>query len=161
VKWADFEAAAPELAELAREAFEEEHLSILGTIRRDGWPRVSPCEVYFVDGDLMLGMMRNSLKAQDLRRDSRITVVNGQASRIPKRGDIKLYGRAIEVTDPGQREQYGQTIYAAIDWRPEEPFPLFAVDVESASYIAFGDQRRLLRWTPERGTEALRHPDET
>jgi hypothetical protein len=160
VKWSDFEQAAPEIASLARDAFEEEHLAILGTIRRDGWPRISPCEVYFVQGELMLGMMRNSLKARDLWRDARITVVNGQESRIPKRGDVKLYGRAVEVTDPALRELFGRTIYAAIEWRPEEPFPLFAVDIQSASYIAFGDQRRLLRWSPQTGTETLRHPDE-
>jgi hypothetical protein len=159
VKWADFLDAAPELGELAREAFEAEHLAILGTIKGDGWPRISPCEVYFVDGELMLGMMRNSLKAHDLRRDPRITVVNGQEARIPKRGDVKIYGRAHEVADPGMRERYGETIYAAIDWRPEDPFPLFSVDILSASYIAFGSKRRLLRWTPESGTEELRHPD--
>jgi hypothetical protein len=161
VKWSDFERAAPQIASLAKTAFEEDHLSILGTIKRDGWPRISPCEIYLVEGELMLGMMRDSLKARDLWRDSRITVVNGQASRIPKHGDVKLYGRAVEVSDLQLRERYGETIFEAIDWRPEEPFPLFAVDIQFASFISFGDQRRLLRWSPQNGTEQLRHPDET
>ena len=43
MKWSDFAEAAPELAALAREAFDEQHLSILGTLRANGWPRVSPC----------------------------------------------------------------------------------------------------------------------
>jgi hypothetical protein len=160
VKWAEFAAAAPEMAALGREAFEEQHLAILGTIRQDGWPRISPCEVYFVDGELMLGMMPNSRKSHDLRRDDRITVVNGQAERIPKRGDFKVYGHAIEVADAGQRDRYGQTISAAIDWRPSEPFPLFAVDIESCGYISFGSDRKAMRWTPEAGLQRLRHPDE-
>jgi hypothetical protein len=160
VNWQEFEAAAPELAALGREAFEDQHLCILGTLRADGRARVSPCEVYFVSGELMLGMMRDSRKSFDLRRDARITVVSGQEQRIPTHGDFKIYGRAIEVTDPAQREAYGQTIFAAIDWRPEEPFPLFAVDIESAGYISFGQGRRALRWTEGSGLERIAHPDE-
>jgi hypothetical protein len=160
MKWHEFEAAAPELAALGKAAFEGQHLSILGTLRADGWPRVSPCEIYFVTGELMLGMMRNSRKSFDLRRDARITVVNGQGERIPKFGDFKIYGRAIEVTDATQREAYGQTIFAAIGWRPEEPFPLFSVEIESAGYISFGEGRRALRWTPKGGLERIAHPDD-
>jgi hypothetical protein len=160
MNWQEFESAAPELAALGRAAFEEQHLCILGTLRADGWARVSPCEVYFVGPDLMLGMMRDSRKSFDLRRDPRITVVNGQAERIPRHGDFKIYGRAVEATDPQMREAYGQTIFAAIDWRPEEPFPLFAVDIERAAYISFGEGRRVLRWTRAGGLERLRHPDE-
>jgi hypothetical protein len=160
MNWRELELAAPELAALGKAAFDEHHLCILGTLRADGWPRVSPCEIYFVGGELMLGMMRNSRKSLDLRRDARITVVNGQAERIPRFGDFKIYGRAIEVTDAGQRDAYGQTIFAAIGWRPEEPFPLFAVDIESCGYISFGEGRRAMRWTRERGLERLRHPDE-
>ena len=159
MRWDEFAASAPELAALGHEAFEEQHLSVLGTLRRDGWPRLSPCEIYFVEGELMLGMMRNSVKAGDLLRDDRITVVNGQAERIPRRGDFKIYGRASEVTDARLRDRYGETIYAAIEWRPEEPFPLFAVDIVSVSYISFADDRRAMRWSVQGGFQALRHPD--
>jgi hypothetical protein len=161
VNWQEFESAAPELAALGKAAFEENHLCIMGTLRADGWPRVSPCEIYFVGGVLMLGMMRNSRKSMDLRRDARITVVNGQAERIPRFGDFKIYGRAIEVTGADQREAYGQTIFAAIGWRPEEPFPLFSVDIENCGYISFGKGRRALRWSRAGGLERLTHPDES
>ena len=36
MNWADFAKAAPELAALGREAFEEQHLSVLVTLRLDG-----------------------------------------------------------------------------------------------------------------------------
>ncbi len=160
MNWAAFAAAAPELAELGLEGFREQNLCLLGTIRADGWPRISPTEVYFVDGELMLGMMVDSTKVRDLRRDPRLTVMTPQCDREAKRGDFKLYGRVVEVTDPAAREHYGETIFAAIGWRPEEPYPLYAVDVDSASYISFGEQHRLLRWSPERGVERLRHPDD-
>lgn len=160
MKWGDFEAAAPEFAALGRAAFDEQHLSILGTLRADGWPRVSPCEIYFVGDELMLGMMPNSRKALDLRRDSRITVTNGQAERIPKRGDFKLYGRALEIFDQPRRDALADAQEAVIDWRPTDPFHVFSVDIESAAYISFGEGRRVLRWTPRGGLERLAHPDD-
>jgi hypothetical protein len=160
MRWRAFARAAPEIATLAREAFEEQHLCTLATLRSNGWPRISPNEVYFVGGQLLLGMMPGSRKARDLLRDPRITVVNGQADRIPARGDVKLYGRAIEVRDPGLRERFADAQEAAIGWRPPEPFHLFALDVASAGYISFGEGRRMLRWSADRGVERLRHPED-
>lgn len=159
MNWHEFETAAPELAALGRAAFEERHMCTLGTLRADGWPRVSPCEVYFVGDELMLGMMPNSRKALDLRRDPRITVTNGQTERIPKRGDFKLYGRAIEIFDQPQRDALADAQEAVIDWRPTDPFHVFAVNIESAAYISFGEGKRLLRWTPAGGEERPKHPD--
>jgi hypothetical protein len=160
MRWQDFADAAPELATLGRQAFEEQHLCLIGTNRADGWPRVSPNEVYIVDGELLLGMMPGSRKAIDLRRDPRITIVNGQTERIPPRGDSKLYGHAHEIADPTLRERFADTQEAAIGWRPTGDFPLFAVDILRAAYISFGQGRRLLRWSVERGTEELPHPDD-
>jgi hypothetical protein len=160
MKWQDFAEAAPELAALGREVFDEQHLCILGTLRRDGWPRISPCEVYLVEAQLMLGMMPDSRKALDLRRDPRVTVVNGQAERIPKRGDFKLYGRATEIFDKPTRDRLADAQEAAIDWRPTDPFHVFSVDILSAAYISFGEEHTVLRWSPERGLERMRHPDD-
>ncbi len=58
------------------------------------------------------------------------------------------------------RQAYSDATAARIDWRPEEPYHLFAVDIESAGYISFGSDRRLLRWSPATGLEVLRPPDE-
>jgi hypothetical protein len=160
MKWKDFAARAGELAELGMEGFHEQNLCLIGTLRADGWPRISANEVYFVDGELLLGMMPDSRKSHDLTRDPRITVMTPQCDREAKRGDFKIYGRVREVTDADQRERFAQTQYEAIQWRPEEPYPLYAVDVESASYISFGDRRRLLRWSAASGVEQPRHPDD-
>ena len=160
MKWADFEAAAPELSSLGRAGFGEQNMCLIGTLRADGWPRISAQELYVVDGELLLGMMRRSRKSVDLERDSRITVMTPQAEREPTHGDFKLYGRAADVTDPALREAYGQTIFDAIGWRPREPYPLWSVDVDSATYISFGDHHRLIRWTSAGGVEELQHPDD-
>ena len=160
MRWAAFEAAATELAALGMAGFREGGLCLLGTLRSDGWPRISPNEAYFVDGDLMLQMMRASRKAADLERDPRLTVMTPQCDREAGRGDFKLYGRAVSIVDTEVRRKVGQAIFDTIGWRPLEPFPLYAVEVETASYIEFTDERRLLRWSEAGGLERLVHPDD-
>ncbi len=160
MKWSEFAASAPQLAALGNEGFAEQNLCLVGTLRADGWPRISPNEIYFVDGELMLGMMPRSKKALDLQRDPRLTVMNPQCDREAKRGDFKLYGRAVEVTNAGMRKRFADVQEAAINWRPTDPFPLYTVDIENAGYISFGERRRLLRWSRDRGVVRLRHPDD-
>jgi Pyridoxamine 5'-phosphate oxidase len=160
MKWSAFAAAAPDLAALGIEGFRLQNLCLLGTLRSDGWPRISPNEVYLVDGELLLGMMPGSRKVRDLDRDARLTVMTPQCDRAATRGDFKLYGTAVPVTEPGLRERYAATIFDAIGWRPTEPYPLFRVEIGRAAYISFGEGRRLMRWSGSRGTETLRHPDD-
>ena len=161
MNWQEFLKAAPQIGALADEAFNDEHLAILGTLRANGWPRISPCEVYFVEGEMLLGMMPDSAKALDLRRDARISVVNGQEHREPKRGDIKLYGTAREIprAQGRLRGRFADAQEAAIGWRPPDDIPIFAVEIESAAYISFGPGKRYLRWSPARGEQELPHPE--
>jgi hypothetical protein len=160
VNWLEFEAAAPELAALGMAGFRAQNLCLIGTLRADGWPRISPNEVYFVGGELLLGMMRDSFKSKDLERDSRITVMTPQCDREAKLGDFKVYGRAVPVADAKRRAGYSDVVFEAIDWRPTEPYPLLRVEIERAAYISFGEAHRLLRWDAARGLEQLRHPDD-
>jgi hypothetical protein len=157
--WREFAAAAPELAKVAEDRIDATGILLLGTIRADGRPRISPCEPYVVDGELLLGMMWRSKKALDLLRDPRITVATPRADREGADGDLKLYGRVVEVEDTERRQAYSDATWARIQWRPTEPFHLFEVGIESAGFISFGTDRRLMRWSPEGGVEVLPHPD--
>ena len=113
-----------------------------------------------VDGELMLGMMRQSRKARDLLRDPRLTLATPQIEREPTHGDLKLYGLAAEVLDPQRRRALEDVQEAAINWRPKEPYHVFSVDILRAGFISFGKQHRLIRWSTDSGTEVLRHPDD-
>jgi hypothetical protein len=42
MRWSEFEVACPEIADLARERSEKDQIVLVGTIRRDGSPRISP-----------------------------------------------------------------------------------------------------------------------
>jgi hypothetical protein len=160
MNWDGFAQVAPELAAVGLERFDTTGLGLVGTLRKDGSPRISPCEVFVVDGELLLGMMWRSNKAVDLLRDPRLTVHSATCNRDGAEGDFKLYGRAVDVSDPALRKRYADALEAKIQWRPSEPYHLFAVDVATAGYISFGDDRRAMRWTPDGGPEHLRHPDD-
>ena len=159
MNWEAFAAAAPELASVGDKRFEATGLCLMGTLRRDGFPRISPVEPYLVEGELLLGMMHRSLKALDLLRDPRLTIMTAQCDREAAGGDLKLYGRAVDVGDADMRIAYGDATEARIDWRPDEPFHLFSVDVESAGYITFGDNPVAIRWSAGDTVGRIRHPD--
>lgn len=160
MNWRSFSEAAPDLAAMAERKFEESGLCLIGTLRRDGWPRISPVEPYVVEGELLLGMMWQSQKAIDLLRDPRVVVHTTQCDREAAGGDVKLYGHARELADKEWKTRYGDATQARIDWRPDGPFHLFAVDVETAGFISFGDEARVLRWSARRGVQEIPHPDE-
>ena len=143
MRWDAFEDACPEIAEIARERFALDQLVMLGTIRRDGSPRVSPCECDFGAGRLFVSMMWRSKKALDLLRDPRIVVHSVTSNKEGTDGDVKIYGRAIDERDPEVREAFREAIRTRMDWAPEEPdYHCFSVDVSGAGYVRFGDAAR-------------------
>src|SRR5205823_6929328 len=66
MRWAGFESAAGALGTQARARLEQHGFVLLGTVRRDGTPRISPVEVHLVGGELMLALIAGSLKARDV-----------------------------------------------------------------------------------------------
>ena len=156
MRWDEFAAECPELAQLGEERLRAKELCLVGTLRKNGYPRISPVEPEFVDGELMLGMMWRSPKALDLLRDPRLVVHSVVSERSGEEGDFKLYGRAVPIDDPARRSAYRAAIKARIDWEPDEPnFHVFAVDAESAGFVTFAEPRYGLAWDPEARVAAL------
>src|SRR3979409_111310 len=108
VSWAEFATEAPELAELGAARFDTSGLCLVGTLRRDGWPRISPVEPLIAHGQVYLGMMPHSTKALDLRRDPRCAVHSTTSDKAGTEGDFKLYGHGIASTAPGEAGRYGE-----------------------------------------------------
>lgn len=147
--WNDFAAAAPELASTGLERIDKAGLVLVGTIRKDGYPRISPVEPIINEGRLYLGMMYRSTKALDLYREPRCLVHSVVASRDGADGEFKLYGRARPITEADERERYCVALFEKIGWRPEGDFDLFAVDVEQAAYVVFADGKQVIKvWRP-------------
>ncbi|NBE98613.1 pyridoxamine 5-phosphate oxidase [Nonomuraea sp. KC401] len=109
--WQEFERQAPELAGVARRLMESCKHRVMATLRKDGSPRVSGIETSWRDGQLWTGSMPRAVKALDLRRDPRMAIHVASAEpggEDPSgwKGDVKLAGRAVEVTDPAVLEAF-------------------------------------------------------
>ncbi|MFI8254760.1 pyridoxamine 5'-phosphate oxidase family protein [Streptomyces filamentosus] len=150
--WTAFEAAEPALAALVRERFGRYVHHVLATLRKDGSPRLSGIEADFRDGDLWLGMMPNSRKALDLRRDPRCSLLaNPGPGTDMDGGDVRISGRAVEVTDPA-----AVAAYAAVAGAPL-PFHLFRMEPhEVVRTRVEGEEILFTTWRPGRPARTLR-----
>lgn len=118
-------------------------LALLGTIRADGSPRVSPIGVFFVAEELVVGVMANSGKAGDLRRDPRIALQSIVTAPDEGEPELKLYGRV----EPSQADAgWWEGRRAGVD--------VYAVLLEEVVYLEWdlvGGTFRLRRWLRGRG----------
>src|SRR5207247_1056203 len=114
--WAQFEAQAPELAEVAARLWPGVAalhrgaavpgdvpcfaVSYIATVRRDGGPRLHPFCPILAGGRLFAAIPRSSPKGQDLRRDSRCVI---HALPGPEDDELCIRARAREVSDDATR----------------------------------------------------------
>ncbi|MGW0117367.1 pyridoxamine 5'-phosphate oxidase family protein [Streptomyces sp. NPDC003327] len=140
------------MAATVRERFGQHPHHALATVRKDGSPRLSGIEVDFRFGELWLGMMPNSLKALDLRRDPRFALLAnpGEGTGMGG-GDVRVSGRAVEITD---REAVARH---AADAGAPLPFHLFRVEpTEVVRVWVDGDEICFRTWRPGRPARTLR-----
>jgi hypothetical protein len=153
VNWSAFASAAPGLAETVEERFGAFTHHVLATLRKDGSPRTTGLEVRFLNGELWFGMMPDSLKALDLRRDPRFAL---QANPGPgtgmSGGDVRICGRAVEVEDAGTKRAYMKEV------EPPEPFHLFRTELTEVVRTHVEDDTYLVVevWKPGEPARTLR-----
>jgi hypothetical protein len=137
--WAEFAAAAPDMAELGLRQLTKFGLAYLGTVRADGSPRVNPVCPFIGDGRLFVATAPSSPKRLDLVRDGRYVLhflpgkeeeeiaIRGRATRIE---DATLRAMALE----GAREMIQAT---GLRVKPDEW--LFEYAIESAMMTTWAD----------------------
>ncbi|NEY36840.1 pyridoxamine 5'-phosphate oxidase family protein [Streptomyces sp. PRKS01-65] len=143
--WKTFAAAEPALAATVEARFGAYTHHVLATLRKDGSPRTTGLEVRFLHGELWLGMMPNSLKALDLRRDPRFALqANPGSGTDLGGGDVRISGRAIEVDDPGTKAAYVKEV------EPPQPFHLFRTELTEVTRTYVEDDTYLVVqvWKP-------------
>jgi hypothetical protein len=149
MRWGDFEAAQPRLAEVGRDKLADPGVVLVGTIRRDGSPRISPVEPMLWRGDLWLSMLWGSLKARDLERDARVLVHSVVTSPSGEGGEYKVRGRAAPEPDPVTQGMFADVVSQELGWSPDVGrFHLFRVDVEEVTFI---------RWESGSGDQFVTH----
>jgi hypothetical protein len=142
--WAEFEADQPALAANVRARMDVRKHKTLATVRADGSPRISGIEVEFAEGQVYLGMMPDSAKLRDLRRDPRVAIHSSTVDPPEETpgawpGESKIAGRAVEVGFPDS---------------PVEGAGRFAVDISEAVFTHLneaGDRLVIESWRSDGG----------
>jgi hypothetical protein len=155
--WRDVELGAPELARLGMARLNSAHVALLGTLRRDGSPRISPIEPHIAEGQLLVGAMAWSAKASDLRRDPRYTLHSVVTGPDTGEGELKLYGPAAEASQDLRA--------AAADawWLASAPEKarVFTLHIGQAVFIDWDIERALMtvhQWSPAGGYAVASRP---
>ena len=159
MNWGEFKTATHELAEVGEKLFCRTGVVLVGTLRKDGSPRISPVEPLIAGGRLYLGMMPESFKAQDLLRDGRCTIHSLISDKNAPEGEFKLHGLAVNVQDQTERKLYCDELKKKIGWSPEGmPFHLFSIDIHSAGLFSHdgGSARLVKRWRAGEPVKAFR-----
>jgi hypothetical protein len=149
VSWRDLEAGAPDLAREGWSRFERTRVALIGTIRADGSPRISPVEPYLIERQLVMGLMP-SPKLDDLRRDLRCVVHSAVGDIDGSEGEFKVHGRALPTDDPAIVQAEG------VWWagRPADRFATFTIEIDEATLITWSaaqDRMTTLRWSASGG----------
>ncbi|MFJ8800544.1 pyridoxamine 5'-phosphate oxidase family protein [Streptomyces sp. NPDC102487] len=146
MNWDALSAAEPDLAATVEARFGAFTHHTLATLRQDGSPRTSGIEVRIVGGELWLGMMPDSLKALDLRRDPRFALqANPGTGTDMGGGDVRVSGRAVEVGD----DDPAKAAYVK-EVEPPEPFHLFRTELTEVTRTYVEDEKYLVvqAWKP-------------
>jgi hypothetical protein len=134
ISWGEFTSAEPELA-----AFGASRLQIppayLGTMRRDGRPRVHPVTPILTADALYLFMEPTSPKGRDLRERGWYAMHNGVPDTHGTGGEFFITGRGVAVEDPAIRAQAVE----AASYSPAERYVLFELSLSEARCNGYGD----------------------
>jgi Pyridoxamine 5'-phosphate oxidase len=155
VAWKDFADQAPAIAEVfLRRHNATGKLCMLGTVRSDGSPRISPMEPRIFEGHLVLVGMPNTTKFRDLGRDPRFCLHTATVDPYVGDGDAKLWGRVENLQDDGLHERFAEDLFqeSGFDLRGQRFDPFYVADLTSASSLLVADgQLAVTIWKPGEG----------
>jgi hypothetical protein len=151
-EWSFLEDTAPAVAELVRSVIERWGFMLLGTIRQDGTPRISPAETHLVDGHLALALIAQSRKAADLRRDDRVTLQSPVTDARDPGIEVKVRGRLLVVDEDDLWQRIADAIEQHSEWRPARSWLVGTVVLDDVAVLQWHDgDMALTRWDPRHG----------
>jgi len=125
-RWADFAAAAPDLAAAGAQHLDRaEGAALLATVRGDAPPRIHPVTVGIVEGGLYVFLL-DSAKRKDLVDDGRYALHAHQDMAAPD--EFSVRGRARLVPAGDVREHVASGWFFEVD----DSYWLFELGVQSA-----------------------------
>ncbi|WP_344422267.1 pyridoxamine 5'-phosphate oxidase family protein [Pseudonocardia ailaonensis] len=140
--WSEFATEAPRIAEIFRRRHRAAgNLCMLGTLREDGFPRISPMEPRFFEDRLWVAGMPDTAKFRDLLRDPRFTLHTATVDTQVSDGDAKIWGTVVDVQEPRLHEGLLQDLFdeTGMDLRGQEMKPCFEALPVGAAAVEVGD----------------------
>ena len=139
--WLELKEQAPRITAI----FERRHaatgnLCMLATLRKDGFPRISPMEPGLFEGELWIGGMPGTTKFFDLARDPRFSLHTATVDTHVGDGDAKLWGTVEDVHDEALHARYADDVFADIglDLRGRTFEHFFAAHLVGAAAVEVG-----------------------
>ena len=151
--WSAFAEQARDLAGEVAALVERYRFALLGTVRRDGSPRISAVETHLVGHDLALVLIPRTRKASDVGRDPRVVLQSPIVDAASPGAEYKLRG-AVEVVESGERrEAIASAVEARSGWRPRNEWLFLAVLVADATHTVWDEDGTALmkRWSASGG----------
>ncbi len=132
MSWKRLETERPEMA-----AFDYERLhgkvAYLGTIKKDGSPRVHPMMPIIGEGHLFVFMEPTSPKGHDLERDGRYAMHCSVSDTSGESGEFISTGRARRVDDPRARALAARCSPS----KPADRYVLSEFEIETADTTVY------------------------
>ncbi|PXX56568.1 pyridoxamine 5'-phosphate oxidase [Nocardia tenerifensis] len=157
--WSEFTAEAPHISDLfLRRHTATSNLCMLGTLRSDGFPRISPIEPRVFEGMLVIAGMPGTTKFRDLARDPRFCLHTATVDTQVSDGDAKLFGTVVDVADKTVHARFAQKLFDDIgfDIRGQEFDHFYTADLTSASTVEVaGDHLNITIWKPGQGERVV------
>ena len=140
--WNVFTEAAPRIASLfVRRQAATGNLCMLGTIRSDGFPRISPVGPRLFEDQLWIAGMPNTMKFRDLARDPRFCLHTATVDTEVTDGDAKLWGVVDDVLDKALHQRVAEGLFdeTGFDIRGQELDHFFRADLIGGSAVEMHD----------------------
>jgi hypothetical protein len=132
---------------------------MLGTLRSDGFPRISPVEPMIFENMLVIVGMPNTTKFNDLARDPRFCLHTATVDTRVGDGDAKLFGTVTDLPDRDVHARFAQNLFeeSSLEIRGQEFDHFFVADLTSAStVIVVDDHLDITIWKPGQGERVVR-----
>ncbi|APE34240.1 pyridoxamine 5-phosphate oxidase [Nocardia mangyaensis] len=158
--WSQFTEEAPRICALfLRRHQATGNLCMLGTVRADGSPRISPIEPTIFEDMLVLAGMPNTRKFDDLARDPRFCLHTATVDTMVTDGDAKLFGTVIDEPDEALHARFAQKLFddKGFDIRGMKFDHFYLADLTGASTVeAAEDHLDITVWKPGAGETVIR-----
>ncbi|MEV6138758.1 pyridoxamine 5'-phosphate oxidase family protein [Nocardia sp. NPDC051990] len=158
--WSQFTEEAPRIATVfTRRHQATGNLCMLGTLRSDGFPRISPVEPRIFEGMLVIVGMPNTTKFNDLARDPRFCLHTATVDTQVGDGDAKLFGTAADLPDKQVHARFTQQLFdeTGFDIRDRDFDHFYTAELTGASTVeVIDDHLDITIWKPGQGERVVR-----